>query len=248
MIETETVMSSIPPRVASRGEITGFSAKSRMRFLKLIHSLVFEKPLLITLTYGEYPKNGKQYHDDLRAFRSVFERLYGKNRVIWKLEFQKRKAPHFHLVCIDLAKVDIPECGKAWCRIAKIEDQEGKWQAFDVKSRDASGNDLRNAAAYAAKYVSKDVLPEDYEGVSNPGRFWGKWNIGKVERVSFNVPKEDIPQIAAELREALGYSDTPWNWYSEYNNSLFAGNAGSDIYQKELIALLEKHGYNRINS
>lgn len=235
------------PAPAGRGDVTGFSKRSRLRLLRLIHSVRFEHPLLITLTYQEYPTDGRVYHEHLRAFRAVLERKYGRQRAIWKLEFQKRGAPHFHLVMLDLQRVDIPYLGAAWCRIAGVVGQEGKYQCFDVKYRDAKGRELRNPAAYIAKYVSKDVRVDDYEGIQNVGRFWGRWNMKQEKGITFEVPEGDSVGIVRDVSLMVGLGSNPYPRFDPYACTLFAGNAGGSRYEQDVLAYMLKNGYNPVS-
>lgn len=246
MIETKTHGRLGNLETPTRGIITEFSKKSRLRMLRLLHSITFDNPLLVTLTYKDIVNNSREYHDDLRAFRQVLERMYGKTRVVWKLEFQKRGAPHFHLLLLDIRKVDIPALGSAWCRIAGITGQDGTWQAFDVKDHDRDGNDLRNPAAYAAKYVGKEVIPDDYQGFPNPGRFWGVWNVRRERGISLVLPDDEAENASTIIREALGFQDKPYEGYSPFGNTVFVGNVGSRFHSLDLVEKLLDRGYNPV--
>lgn len=94
----------------TRGEITGWSRKSRARMVYRLATLDYEplmgrveEPAMVTLTYpGEWEDlapDGKTAKDHLTAFFKRYERAWGEAwSGIWKLEFQRRGAPHFHLL------------------------------------------------------------------------------------------------------------------------------------------------------
>lgn len=97
---------------ASR-EITGWSAKSRANFVhrmcELDYAPMFAQPhrlaAMVTLTYpGDWltvAPDGKTAKSHLRAFQWRYARAWGEPlRGIWKLEFQRRGAPHFHLLVV----------------------------------------------------------------------------------------------------------------------------------------------------
>lgn len=98
-----------PERVPSR-VITEWSSKSRSRMLKAFMAVdwsaldVDGKPLgMVTLTYpGDWLRcapTGRVVKRHLRAFRQAFYRACGHRLDgAWKLEFQDRGAPHFHLL------------------------------------------------------------------------------------------------------------------------------------------------------
>lgn len=89
--------------------ITGWSRKSRARMVATMAELDLaplllagDVPAMITLTYpGDWETvapNGEVVKKHLEAFFMRFERAWGYSPlVIWKMEFQRRGAPHFHL-------------------------------------------------------------------------------------------------------------------------------------------------------
>lgn len=231
IIYPSQVVTVSPQRVSNpapeeRGEIKGFTARSRRRLFELMHSIEFDNPLLITLTYPEYPTDGRVFKAHLKAFREVWTRAYGRSRVIWKLEFQKRGAPHYHLLSLDVPHVDIPRLGGAWCRIAGIEGQEGTWQAFDVKSKDKDGKDLANPVAYISKYIGKTTELEDGQDITNVGRFWGAWWVKKNVLARLDIPK-GMEVIASEIiLDWMGLKKAPYEGYSPYGSTVFVERAG----------------------
>jgi len=100
-----------PTPPPSRREVTGWSRKSRARMVRTLceldYSPLFEgevRPLaMITLTYpGDWltvAPDGKAAKKHLQAFRRRYERAWGEPlTAVWKLEFQRRGAPHYHLL------------------------------------------------------------------------------------------------------------------------------------------------------
>lgn len=94
-------------------EITGWSAKSRSNFVhrmcELDYSPMFADltriPAMITLTYpGDWltvAPDGGTAKDHLRTLQKRYERAWGEKLLaVWKLEFQRRGAPHFHLLVV----------------------------------------------------------------------------------------------------------------------------------------------------
>lgn len=122
-----------------RGEIRSWSAKSQRNMMRTVAALdwsTFEHPgyvrAMVTLTYpGDwltFAPDGATAKRHLQAFRRWYgRRTDGLDRGIWKLEFQGRGAPHFHLL---LLVPEFPtrrlngdsfadECRAAWHRIVK---------------------------------------------------------------------------------------------------------------------------------
>lgn len=95
---------------AGRGEIAGWSSKSRARMVARLAELdwapMFEQgdfPAMVTLTYpGDWEvvaPNGEVVKEHLSSLFKRFERAWGAALIcVWKLEFQGRGAPHFHLM------------------------------------------------------------------------------------------------------------------------------------------------------
>lgn len=101
-----------PERVPSR-EIVGWSRKSRANMVRALCELDYQPmladparlPAMVTLTYpGDWltvAPNGKAVKKHLDALRKRFERAWDMPlQAVWKLEFQRRGAPHFHLLLV----------------------------------------------------------------------------------------------------------------------------------------------------
>lgn len=100
----------IPEPIPCR-EITGWSAKSRanMRaaFADLDYNALFTDPrraaAMLTLTYpGDWltvAPNGRTVKAQLKTLRKRYKRAFGEDLAcVWKLEFQRRGAPHIHML------------------------------------------------------------------------------------------------------------------------------------------------------
>lgn len=95
---------------AGRGEISGWSAKSRARMVARLAELDYapmflqgDFPAMVTLTYpGGWEvvaPNGEVVKEHLNSLFRRFKRAWGEDLIcVWKLEFQSRGAPHFHLM------------------------------------------------------------------------------------------------------------------------------------------------------
>ena len=88
-------------RSSPRGVVVGFSAASRRRLFRVASAVdwsVYGQSLFVTLTYpGDFPLDGRRVKRDLAVFRRAWARRFGVARGMWKLEFQRRGAPHLHL-------------------------------------------------------------------------------------------------------------------------------------------------------
>ena len=174
-----------------RKEITGFSRQSRKRFMDQLAKTQKEtKPYLFTLTYPlEYPTDSKIYKRHFDTFLKRVRRRFKKVCGFWKLEFQKRGAPHYHLIVWGISYEDLligelsswlNEHPEFYSDVALGELQAWVSQAWYESAASGDEKHLRagtkvetvrknkDIMAYAAKYVGK--LETGAQGV---GRFWG---------------------------------------------------------------------------
>lgn len=171
-----------PPH-ATRGKVREFTRRSRTRLQQTLCAMpvahVGRGLLFVTLTYPrEWPGSWPVWKRHLDTMAKRLARKFGAFGAVWKLEPQRRGAPHFHLLV-----VGVPFIAKAWLSQAWYEV---------VRSRDprhlAAGTQVqlarshRGVVSYAAKYTAKyQALPESWqEGV---GRWWGVYgrkNLGIV--------------------------------------------------------------------
>lgn len=181
----------------TRGEITGFSDKSRGRLLENAHEITAElkergiKPgFMLTLTYpGDWRSVApdgravKRHLDKIeRRLKRYFKRLQMSFSALWFLEFQKRGAPHFHLILwgenLKLTEVQYRQAQTdlrtAWCEVVGHSDpvQRERHRRRGVGFERMRKGHLGYAAKYAKKMNQKTV-PDEFKNV---GRFWGFWN------------------------------------------------------------------------
>jgi len=163
-----------PPCGGKRAAIIKFSSRSRKNLLKKLFSLPLYPSLFLTLTYPKYfPADSHEWKRHLDNFRRVFLEKFPKAWFFWKLEPQKRGAPHYHLIGdlgeeinIHLLRQYISRlwfevCGTGYAahlaagtNVEVIKDSERKMQG------------------YVCKYIGK-LDNNEYEAWSHPGRFWG---------------------------------------------------------------------------
>jgi hypothetical protein len=187
-----------------RGAITKFSLRSRNRLLFWCKNCNCDFRSMATLTYpAEYPADGPTVKEHLeRVIHDFLQRKF-RARGIWFLEFQKRGAPHFHL----LLTTDLESLGEIvtkkrtrlvksnttfeyrtnieaerrlseeWFRIVGSGDEKHLRAGVQWECLESSDAAIRYAAKHAAKPHQK-VVPREFERV---GRFWGKF--GKVALV-----------------------------------------------------------------
>lgn len=232
----------IPERRPSR-EITGWSRKSRANMVRALCELDYRPmlgdstrlPAMITLTYpGDWltvAPNGKAAKRHLDAFRKRYERAWGEPlRAVWKLEFQRRGAPHFHLLMVPphglsrtpgdraraAARVGAGRpfrewLSEVWADIVDHPDAEEKRRhrlagtGVDF-AEGLRATDPKRVAVYFTKHgglVGKEYqhcVPEEWRA---PGQGPGRfWGYWHLERVrvAVEIAPEDAVQAARIAR------------------------------------------------
>lgn len=197
----------------SGGVITEWSRKSRSSmcrtFAELDYGPLVESgrvPAMITLTYpGDWEvvaRDGASVKRHMVLWRKRFQREYGEPvRYIWKLEFQRRGAPHIHLWMAP--PVSPGRSGRsfahwlseAWAQVVNHPDPAQKARhrlagtAIDVRNG-LKACDPKRLAIYFTKHSSPNmhgdkeyqhIVPELWQQPGcGPGRFWGVYGLKKA--------------------------------------------------------------------
>ena len=171
------------PNPPKRGKVKGFSKASRRRMIKTCARLGNAVPIFLTLTYGKrYPSDPKQWKRHLDTFGKRLVRYNPNLSAIWRLEPQKRGAPHYHLLIYQSnGKAPfVPKkwIAKAWSEVlGSYSDSKHLVAGTRIESLDSS----RGAAFYVSKYCAKlpedDDFPEEWK---KAGRLWGIINKKSV--------------------------------------------------------------------
>lgn len=171
------------PEPVQRGNVKGFSKASRKRMIQQCAKMGKAIPVFLTLTYGkDYPSDPAEWKSHLATWGKRLVRLDSELSAIWRLEPQKRGAPHFHLL-IYRSDGKKPFVCKDW--IAKswssVLGEYSSSEHLKAGTRIESLRSSRGAAFYVAKYCAK--LPEDDEFPpewDRAGRLWGSFNKKKL--------------------------------------------------------------------
>lgn len=172
-----------------RGEVAVFSRRSRSRLLKLFARMDYKqhKWIFITLTYGKiYPdERGAKKH--LRAFIKRLSRyvdIGGKKYAwIWRLDYQDRGAPHFHLMVADLPFIGKEFLQMIWGEIigqqrpfTRIELIDSRKKAFYYVSKYVAKHEKEARRYVPCGFNSMPYQAARTDGEAEPvsaGRFWG---------------------------------------------------------------------------
>lgn len=139
-------------------------------------------------------------------------RDFGEFDYCWFLEFQRRGAPHIHILLTlpEPDKLGRVEFALLWANIVAPPTREEKEKIFLVHAHAVKGKtaweairEKDGAKKYALKYALKTYQKDVPETFQDVGRFWG---------TSRNVPPAEIRRIPIteqELREILTKLDNP---------------------------------------
>lgn len=187
-----------------RAAVTHFSARSRSRMLQSLAKTdrreLDGRAVFVTLTYPEdYPESSREWKRDLEVFGKRLRRMRPNAWWYWKLEPQRRGAPHFHLLTFGLQDVDRGALKTAWQETIQSEGRNpwtyGCWVQPML--------DWRQAGRYASKYCAKIVEGVEWD---HPGRYWGI--MGRANRreqvVRCPVSEEEFYRVRRVFRALLG--------------------------------------------
>lgn len=201
---------------SKRGVITRFTSGSKRRMFEAIIKVGELPSYFLTLTYPSSFPSGK----DSNRMLFVFLQRYTRRgfQFIWRLEPQKRGAPHYHILCYGVDKPTIEEMSALWVRrmidfnrnqprskrsaVAHIKEHAVKAEPL------ANGSDsVKKVFLYVGKYLSKaqellwrsrDLGYVDYQSgeiVGDHGAAWvdGKqWGKMGFAKGFFNTPTVEV--------------------------------------------------------
>lgn len=169
-----------------RGMISDFSHNSRKRLMQFCSSLNIEEiglPDFVTLTYpAEWPEKAEEWKLHLHTFSKRLEREFPENALIWRLEPQKRGAPHFHMAVWGAGKIKTVEgkqwLSRVWFEVVGSGDEKHLLAGTSVEPVSTWGKWISYVSKYMAKVgdkTRKQVF--DYE----VGRYWGVRNKKRLQ-------------------------------------------------------------------
>lgn len=197
-----------PLRPVGRSKISKWSAKSRLNMVETLCSLDYSPllregrtPAMVTLTlpgaWEVVAPTGAAFKALVRAFQERWFRATGERLAgVWKLEFQRRGAPHLHILCAPPARVgQLPFrewLSAVWADVVAHPDlvermkheQAGTGVDYNEGLR---AKDPKRVAVYFLKHNNaggkeyQHVVPELWRAPgAGPGRFWGVWGLAPL--------------------------------------------------------------------
>jgi hypothetical protein len=182
--------------IKKRGVVTGYSNGSRNRHMKHLARLEDYPEYFITLTYpADYPEDKEIIKKHLKNIKKRLQIKFPGSSGTWKLEAQKRGAPHYHFL------YDIPDDRPESFDIKQAQ----KWLArawYDiVGSQDdkhlVAGTQFvkLNGKKQIKYYVSKYCAKEQYD-THEWGNRWGRIGKQKLSKpVVYRMDGSDLVQL-----------------------------------------------------
>lgn len=160
-----------------RGRVSGFSKNSRRRLMRTLGQVDKEEmPVFVTLTYpGEWDPNYKTWKRDLDRFLKRLVYKFEGVSGVWKLEPQKRGAPHYHLIIwgANYGRL-LRFVADAWYQVVGSGDNRHLLAGTRVEMV----RSWKGVMSYSAKYLGKVVeMPDGWENV---GRYWGVFSRAAI--------------------------------------------------------------------
>ena len=158
-----------------RNIILGFSRGARRRILQKMAMLIRAiLPIFVTLTYpSEFSTDYTQWKKHLDTWCKRLHRRCPSAGLIWRLEAQKRGAPHYHLLIfgMDLTPEVRQWIATSWFEVVASGDEKHLTYGTDCQGVRSA----RGVRAYVGKYIAKVQAPIEDCGVdwSKVGRWWG---------------------------------------------------------------------------
>jgi hypothetical protein len=160
-----------------RGVVKGFSRGSRRRLMSKIAGVRRDAklPVFVTLTYPKAFPEPKQSKYHLKVFILRMKRAFPDAGIIWKLEPQKRGAPHYHLLVWGSSEKNLRAfVPTAWHEIAGGgDDLHLLWHEGKLKNKHCVNAvySFKGVWSYASKYLGKTFEVAGWDSVA-VGRFW----------------------------------------------------------------------------
>lgn len=207
------------------------SSLSRLAFTAQNTGVEFAS--MLTLTYGKiYPGDGVVVKKSLNRFLTFLRKRYAPLSYLWFLEFQKRGAPHVHLMIgIKVVRTDRLLVAGMWLQatmafsvldreIEPLDFADCCLKMWRVHKHEKSWENLRSrdgARGYITKYASKPhqkVVPKEFHNV---GRFWGHSRDVKAKILfTQDAVEADVRQHLRNIGHKMAESEVLPRYLSTY--------------------------------
>jgi hypothetical protein len=210
-----------------RGNIYKMTRKSVNRLMFVLRETDMALESMMVLTFGSvYPTSGKLAKASVNRWLSWLRYRRPDLRYIWVMEFQRRGAPHFHVLLnhrvvenqrelysgrwasaalSGLVSRESEDYQKLWMDIFRVHKFRKQWQ----NSRERDGI-VRYMSSYLAKSYQKEI-PRDYGDV---GRWWSSAKgVADIEPVeTYEIKEEAVRDYLLAVNSPLA----SWDFLPKY--------------------------------
>lgn len=232
----------------TRGKVAGFSPAARLRLIRRMARVNASEAIFLTLTFPERYPDAPEAKDRLRAFWERCRRRWPRVAAIWRMEAQRRGAPHFHILLFNIPFMPIEKIRQWWEEINADLVAADPIQIDIKKLRNA-----RRVMAYVSKYTAKleehqfrsydaELFLDD--GVYlHAGRLWGVHNKAHLPtRIRHFITVSGVPdELFTAVKELMR---SEWRYLNEMPDRggvVFTANADRIYYRA--VRLLKENGY-----
>lgn len=187
-----------------RGDCKGFGSRSRSRLMRSLAKVRTEGMIsyFITLTYPSvWSDDWKVWKRDLKVWRDRLVRHWPMVAGgVWRVEFQKRGAPHFHLILWCSSEIPLEPfktwLSQSWYDVVASGDTKHLRAGTQVRRLDGR----RAIRIYVSKYVAKvpDGLQPD--GWGRNWGFFGKANLNDEAYLEADVTDNEYVVLRRIIR------------------------------------------------
>lgn len=150
-----------------RGELREWSRDSRKRLMFYAANTEIKFQTMLTLTYPNVESDGREVKKHLNHFLTRLRQKYSPVSYLWFLEWQKRGAPHYHV--LTSCYVEHHWLASVWYAIV----DSGNPDHLKAGTRAEALREEEGGKRYAVKYAAKMYQKEVPDGYRNVGRMWG---------------------------------------------------------------------------
>jgi len=207
-----------------RGKVFGYSDDARLRLIRRLSQVdarSLDIPIMVTLTYHHgHQRDDTAHIADRRAWIARIRRRYPEIRLIWRLELQRRGAPHYHVI-LWLPRGDRrlrePPAQRfirtAWHDIADASSRAHERHGVAITALESRTHGYK----YLAKYVAKEITAAERDF---PGRRWGMTsNVPTRPRYVLRITEDERRSLLDVLNKWLAKRTgrPEWaDWYTGY--------------------------------
>jgi hypothetical protein len=153
------------------------------------------------------------------------------------MEFQRRGAPHFHLMLFDAPFIDRSWLSLAWFRCVGSWDWKHLKAGTNIEGVHGAGETAR-VVAYVSKYMAKVYVRQSTSGSDTIGRVWGIWNKGRNETTTIEIDRSLAAHlytfVCYRMEGRRDYIPREWDHCTIYGDRI-----GSDDFRSRIVDALE---------